>query len=339
MREANAGRDAAVAAARSCASGGARVAVLVEGMSDRAAVLTVASRSGQDLDAAGVAVVPMGGATNIGHFASALGPPGLGLRLAGLCDAGEEKDFRRGLRQGGLEPGDDRAGLERLGFYVCVADLEDELIRALGGAAVEAVIEEQGELPSLRRFQNMPAQRGRAPDRLLRRFIGTRSGRKLRYGMALAAALDLGNVPRPVGQLIASLPRLSGLAGDPAGPQQPLAQGRGGALELSRAEDPVRHREHGQLPSVPVRLVRRRPQAGPALFSRFQARQAPGHPSCRLLDGGVDHDVDRMGPALGQVLLENAQRVEVRRRRERLRQELGRDDTVRAQHPPRLPGM
>jgi hypothetical protein len=37
----------------------------------------------------------------------------------------------------------------------------------------------------------------------LRRFIGTRSGRKLRYARLLAGALDLGHVPRPLDRLLA----------------------------------------------------------------------------------------------------------------------------------------
>ena len=32
-----------------------------------------------------------------------------------------------------------REGVERLGFFACQADLEDELIRAVGTAGVEAV--------------------------------------------------------------------------------------------------------------------------------------------------------------------------------------------------------
>jgi len=207
--EANTGREAAGCAAAVCAARGTRAAVLVEGLSDRAAVLTIASRIGQDLDAGRVAVVPMGGATNIGHFASALGPAGSGLRLAGLCDEAEENDFRRGLLRAGLAPGAGRDGLERLGFHVCVADLEDEMIRALGCAAVTEVIEAEGELRSLRRFQRMPAQRGRATDAQLRRFLGTRSGRKVRYGAALVNALDLAHLPYPVAGLLADLPALS----------------------------------------------------------------------------------------------------------------------------------
>jgi hypothetical protein len=44
---------------------------------------------------------------------------------------------------------------------VCVKDLEDELIRALGSAGVEEVLAAQGELETFRNFQNQPAWRGR----------------------------------------------------------------------------------------------------------------------------------------------------------------------------------
>lgn len=206
MGEVNAGREAALAAAAACAGLGTSVAVLVEGMSDRAAVLAAAARAGRDLEAGRVAVLPMGGATNAGHFAAALGPHGLGLRLAGLCDQAEEPAFRRGLREAGLEPGNDRSALSRLGFYVCVADLEDELIRALGPAVAETVIEAQGDLRSLRRFQAMPAQRERPVEAQLRRFLGTRSGRKVHYGTALVSALGPAHLPAPLENLLNQLP-------------------------------------------------------------------------------------------------------------------------------------
>ena len=90
------------------------------------------------------------------------------------------------------------------GFYVCDADLEDELIRALGPSCVEDVIAEQGELRAFRTFQQQPAQRGRAIDAQLRRFMGTHSGRKLKYGRLLVAALDLGRVPRPLALVLAT---------------------------------------------------------------------------------------------------------------------------------------
>jgi hypothetical protein len=69
--------------------------VLVEGMSDQSTLATLAARRGRNLSGEGVFVVPMGGATNIGHFLDLFGPRGFGVRLAGLCDEGEEPAFRR----------------------------------------------------------------------------------------------------------------------------------------------------------------------------------------------------------------------------------------------------
>ena len=169
--------------------------VLVEGMSDQAAVQTLAERSGRDLHADGVFVVPMGGATNIGHFVDLFGPGGFGVRLAGLCDQGEERDFRRGL---------DGAGTEAP-YFVCVADLEDELIRALGTGRVEDLIEAEGESGPFLTFTRQPAHRDRARDQQLRRFMGTRSGRKIRYGHLLAAALDLTRIPAPLAGLLSAV--------------------------------------------------------------------------------------------------------------------------------------
>jgi Overcoming lysogenization defect protein-like, TOPRIM domain len=182
---------------------GLRTVVLVEGVSDQVAVGTLAARRGRNLEAEGVAVVPIGGAKNIRRYLDRLGPRGVDVRLAGLCDAGEEGDFARGLAHAGLGADLDRAAMESLGFYVCVADLEDELIRALGPPAVEHLIEEQGELASLRMLQRQPAQRGRTVEAQLRRFIGTRSGRKERYARVLVDALDLDRVPQPLDRLLA----------------------------------------------------------------------------------------------------------------------------------------
>jgi hypothetical protein len=188
---------AATAYARQAAPGSCAV-ILVEGLSDQTALVTLAARSGRNLGEEGVFVLPMGGATNIGHFLARFGPDGFGVRLAGLCDEAEEDAFRRGLDRAGLRPGLTRGSLARLGFYVCVADLEDEFIRILGVAAVEQLIEAEGELGSFRTFCRQPAQRGRTRAQQLRRFLGTRSGRKIRYGQVLAGALDPGRVPDPL---------------------------------------------------------------------------------------------------------------------------------------------
>jgi Overcoming lysogenization defect protein-like, TOPRIM domain len=176
--------------------------VLVEGSSDQVALQALAARRGRDLAAEGIAVVPMGGARNLRRFLELFGPQGLNLRLAGLCDAGEEGDFRRGLERVGLGSSLGRAEMEALGFYVCVADLEDELIRSLGVACVEQVVEAQGELGSFRTFQRQPAWRARPSQEQLRRFIGTHSGRKIRYARLLVDALELTSVPRPLDRVV-----------------------------------------------------------------------------------------------------------------------------------------
>jgi hypothetical protein len=179
-----------------------RAVILVEGRSDQAALEALARRRGQALNAGGISIAAMGGATNIERFLDRFGPNGLDVRLAGLCDADEEGFFLRALGRAGLGSGLSRAGMEDLGFFVCAADLEDELIRALGTEAVERVIEAQGELRSFRVFQRQPAQQGRSPQRQLRRFMGTRSGRKSQYARLLVDALDPGCVPRPLDRVL-----------------------------------------------------------------------------------------------------------------------------------------
>jgi hypothetical protein len=177
-----------------------RAIVVVEGLSDLVAVETLARRLGRDLPAEDVSVVPIGGAKNIGAFLA--GIPA-GVELAGLCDVREERDFRRALERAGLGSRLSRDDLERLGFYICEADLEDELIRALGAEAVEDVIRVRGDLHSFRTLQKQPAQRDRTREAQLRRFMGTRGGRKIEYAELLVEALDLGRVPRPLERVLA----------------------------------------------------------------------------------------------------------------------------------------
>jgi hypothetical protein len=180
-----------------------RAVVLVEGISDRIAVETLAERRGRSLAAERVAVVPMGGAQAIGRFLDLYGPRGLGVRLAGLCDAAEESEFLRALERAGLGSGLARADMEQLGFYVCVADLEDELIRTLGAAAVQRVVEAQGDLGSFRTLQKQPAWQGRPVEEQLRRFMGSGGRRKTRYARLLVETLDLTRVPRPLDLVLA----------------------------------------------------------------------------------------------------------------------------------------
>jgi hypothetical protein len=183
--------------------GDARAIVLVEGISDQIALETLAARRGRNLDSEGILIVPIGGAQAIERFLTRFGPKGSDARLAGLCDAGEEKVFRRSLERAGLGSVVTRADMERLGFYVCVADLEEELIRALGPTSVEAVLDSQGDLGSFRTFQKQPAWRGRRIEAQLRRFMGSADRRNIRYARLLVDALDLAQVPRPLDGVLA----------------------------------------------------------------------------------------------------------------------------------------
>ena len=179
-----------------------RSVILVEGVSDQRAVEALARRRGRDLGAEDVAVVPIGGSKNIRRFLATYGPQGHDIRVAGLCDVGEERDYRRGLERTGFGTGLTRQAVAALGFFVCVEDLEDELIRALGVDSVERVIEARGELRSLRTLQKQEAQQGRPVEQQLRRFMGSRGGRKISYASLLVDALELDNVPEPLDRLL-----------------------------------------------------------------------------------------------------------------------------------------
>jgi hypothetical protein len=175
-----------------------RAVVLVEGDSDKVALETLARRLDRDLAAEGATIVPIGGAQAIRGFLERFAPERATAGLAGLCDAGEARHWQRALERAGYGADLSRDEMERLGFYVCEADLEDELIRALGAAAVQDVLAAEGALGSFRTFQKQPAQQSRSEEAQLRRFMGTRSGRKSQYARLLVEALELETVPRPL---------------------------------------------------------------------------------------------------------------------------------------------
>jgi hypothetical protein len=173
--------------------------ILVEGLSDKAALETLAVRQGRDLESEGIVIHAMGGASPIGQNLRELTTRA--VALAGLCDLAEEDDFARALDRH-VGPVGDRSDMEALGFFVCVVDLEDELIRALGPERVLEVVASEKETGALSSFQNQPAWRGRPIEDQLRRFMGTFSGRKVRYGALLVEALDLDRVPRPLERVL-----------------------------------------------------------------------------------------------------------------------------------------
>jgi hypothetical protein len=157
--------------------------VLVEGITDRIALEAVARRLGLALG--NVQIVPIGGAQAIRRAAAQYE----GERLVGLCDAGEERWFRRIL-------GDST--------HVCVKDLEDELIRALGPGRVQEVVAEHGELETFRNFQNQVFWRGRPVERQLRRWLQN-GGRQHRYPPLLVEAMEPEEIPRPLAGVLAAV--------------------------------------------------------------------------------------------------------------------------------------
>ncbi|ELP64973.1 TOPRIM nucleotidyl transferase/hydrolase domain-containing protein [Streptomyces turgidiscabies] len=175
---------------------GVRTVVLLEGLSDLAAVEALATGRNRALAAEGVCAMSMGGAMSVGRYAALLGPAGLGLRLVGLCDEREKPFFDRGI---------DSASAPHPSVFVCAADLEDELIRALGAARVEEIVRAEDELRPWQTFLQQPAQQGRPRHQQLRRFIGTKKGRKIRYGRLLVEALAPDQVPAPLDDLFAAL--------------------------------------------------------------------------------------------------------------------------------------
>jgi hypothetical protein len=185
----------AVALARAEA---ARAVVLVEGVSDQIAVETVARRHGRDLAAEGIVVLPVGGAHGVARYLRRFAPNRTGARIAGLCDAGEAHIVWRGLAAAGLVAPGSPVGLERLGFFVCTEDLEDELIRAAGPAQVTEVFAAHGDLRAFRTIQRQPAWRGKDEAAQLRRFLGAGAQRKLRYARLLTETISLDRIPRPL---------------------------------------------------------------------------------------------------------------------------------------------
>jgi hypothetical protein len=93
--------------------------------------------------------------------------------------------------------------MEQHGFYVCVNDLEDELLRAVGTARVEELFATQGDLRSFRSFQSQPAWRGRDPQAQMYRFVRSSSVRNLLYAHLLVeAAVGQDALPRPLDALL-----------------------------------------------------------------------------------------------------------------------------------------
>lgn len=188
----------------SSADRGHRVVVLVEGPSDEAAIRALARARDLPMTGPRIEVVSMGGATNIARHLRRLAEREPASVPVGLCDAGEERFFRAALERHGRHAVS-REAMAVYGFFVCQADLEDELIRALGIEAVEQVLRDIGELERFRAFQHQPEWRGRATHDQLHRFAGVGSGRKASLAAQIAARLTPASTPAPLRGLLDSV--------------------------------------------------------------------------------------------------------------------------------------
>lgn len=177
-----------------------RAVILVEGVSDQRAIEALARRRGRRLEDEGFEVIPTAGITNLGRFLELLGPDGYGVGLAGLCDHGEQPRVRQALDGAGIAEAD--APLERFGFFTCVRDLEDELIRALGPERMLNLLETNGDIRRFRSFQNQPVQRHKPIEDQFWRWLGNH---KIRYAPLMVDALDLDRVPTPLEMVLGRL--------------------------------------------------------------------------------------------------------------------------------------
>ena len=164
-----------------------RAVVLVEGVSDRAALEVIARRRGRDLEAEGVQIVVMNGVTNFRKYLARYRAER--VRVAGLYDEAEERFVRHEVPAGPLA---------EQGFFGCSADLEDEFIRAIGESELERVVEQAGDTRSFRTLRLQPALRDRGLRHQFRRLIGGRFGAKERYAALMAEMVELSRVPAPL---------------------------------------------------------------------------------------------------------------------------------------------
>ena len=146
--------------------------------------------------------MPINGAHAIGRVLRQVAATEPGSKVAGLYDEGEEGVIRRALERAGYSPGLDRDGLERIGFFACSEDLEDELIRAAGVPLLSSLVEREGDAQPWHTFRRQQAWQDRPADQQFRRFIRSISERNPRYIRVIVEAIDPADLPRPLRMLL-----------------------------------------------------------------------------------------------------------------------------------------
>jgi hypothetical protein len=189
-------RDSALAAAHV-----ARVLVLVEGISDRMAVETLARRLGRDLGTEGVAILPIGGSGEARKMLARF--TAQDRRTLGLLDADATAIFRRALAGAGLGGPDD--SLEAQGFFTCQPTLEGELIRALGPEEFLALVEREGDMTPLRTLQRQKPWQDQPLEAQLNRFLRAKARRPMLYARLMVDACPLDRLPAPLMGLLAAI--------------------------------------------------------------------------------------------------------------------------------------
>ena len=177
----------------------ARTVLLVEGPSDYLAVREAARILGVDLDGKAVSIVSLQGAGLLETYLRLLGPSGLDLELAGLCDLDAESDWRNKLAAAGCAV-HDRTTMNVQGFFICDRDLEAELVAAHGDQAVLTIINGDGEGSRYAAFANQPLNRGLSTTEQLEKFA---RGNKTRWSPRLMGALTARTIPQPIKDLLA----------------------------------------------------------------------------------------------------------------------------------------
>ncbi len=178
--------------------------MLLEGVSDVAAIRAVARLCAVDLRT--VTLANLHGVTNVYRVLVQLHRDAPDTEILGLCDIGEVRFVQRALAAIG-RPVRDVTDLPAYGFFVCRADLEEELIRALGTSRTVDVVERIGLGPKLAGLRRQPAWLDRPLDEQLHRFCGVASGRKELLAGELAAALTPDQIPEPLRMLLERIER------------------------------------------------------------------------------------------------------------------------------------
>jgi hypothetical protein len=179
----------------------AETVIFVEGFSDYLAVRTLADTLGVNLDAGGISLLSLEGADLLKHYLSLLGPSGLNVAMRGLCDLDKEAEWAQLLVDAGLAIAS-RADLNHAGFQVCEADLEDELVTAIGEVAAVEVVSQAGESSKFETFKQQPTNAGLSDRGLLLAFIRKR---KIKWAPLLAASVESDDIPTPIADLLEGL--------------------------------------------------------------------------------------------------------------------------------------